>query len=112
MEKLTTTYWIPLGTGRCGRVRIDVVEEALPVPLERPSIVKASDHELDMITRSLAAAEWLDGPPFPIDGLPDFRAAVIEWADCATALLAYQPDVPHEHKVDLVDKLQRLKQSR
>lgn len=69
MPENHTTLWVALPDGRAARVRVDVLSEAMPAPLEVEHAVRPDDGELARILRALARGEGRDVPPMD-PGLP------------------------------------------
>lgn len=59
--------YVPLGDGKCGEIRISIVEEGLPVPHEVCCFREPTLSELEAITGRVWAERFTTQPPFPID---------------------------------------------
>jgi hypothetical protein len=64
--KTEAIVYVTLAPGVCAEVRVRVIEEPLPTPLELPRIREPGVTEMDAVAGLLSAKSYCITPPFPI----------------------------------------------
>lgn len=62
--KPSAIVYVPLHEGRCARVEVSVIEEALPTPMETHRTREPGITEMDAIAAKLSAKDYRITPPF------------------------------------------------
>ena len=64
--KTEAIVYVTLAPGVCAEVRVRVIEEPLPTPLEMPQMREPGVTEMDAVAGMLSAKSYCITPPFPI----------------------------------------------